>query len=290
MNHPQRFFCPFLVILAGLIFFSCDAQNDEEASHGLVGYWKLTDDILDYSGNNLHGEAKSRNNEIDNLPWGSREKENSWVEIPSSSYLQFGDGDFSLAAMVNASHPESNVSGDLLSHYDPVQRKGFHLSIKTNPSPTGVGNLRQLSFGIDDKVATEWQDVGRPGNALLAFGLTAYQGDLYAATCEPEVGDAGRVYRYDSANGDWVDCGAPDGSNTVFALTEFEGILYAATGKYRVAGSSLPESQNTEFGGRVFKYKKPGQWIEAGNLPGVEAIMGLVVYKGNLYASSLYSP
>ena len=277
-------------MLAGLIFFSCDTQNYEEASHGLVGYWKLTDDILDYSGNNRHGTAKSRNGETDNLLWGSREKESSWIEIPSSPDLPFGDGDFSLAAWVNASHPESDVSGDLLSHYDPVQRKGFHLSIKTNPSPTGISNLRQLSFGIDNNVSSQWQDVGRPGNALLAFGLTAYQGDLYAATCEPEVGDTGRVYRYDFANGDWVDCGAPDGSNTVFALTEFEGSLYAATGKYRVAGSSLPESENTEFGGRIFKYKKSGQWIEAGHLPGVEAIMGLVGYNGNLYASSLYSP
>ncbi len=282
----------FLALLAGMAFLSCNMQpqNKEAVNEGLVGYWKLTEDILDYSGNKLQSQAKSVSSEIDNLSTSSIQGRKSWLEIPSSPEWQFGSKDFSIGVWVNALSSGSNISGDILSWYDPSQRKGFHLSIKTNYSPTGLGNFRQLSFGIDDNVSSDWEDCGRPGNALLAFGLTEYMGELYAATCEPEVGDAGHVYRYDSVNDEWIDCGAPDQSNTVFALTEFEGNLYAATGKYRVAGSSLPESENTEFGGRIFRYEKPGKWIDCGQLPGVEAIIGLVVYNEELYASSLYSP
>lgn len=292
MIHLKSIFYLCSVLLAGTFYLSCNSQTqDKEAvNQGLVGYWKLTDDILDHSGNNLHSQTKSVNGQIDNLSSSSIQDRNSWLEIPSSPEWQLGNKDFSIGVWVNASTPGSNISGDILSQYDAEQRKGFHLSIKTNPSPTGLGNFRQLSFGIDDNISSDWDDCGRPGNALLAFGLTEYKGDLYAATCEPEAGDAGHVYRYDSVKGEWIDCGAPDQSNTVFALAEFEGDLYAATGKYRVAGSSLPESENTTIGGRIFRYEKPGHWVECGQLSGVEAIIGLVVYKEELYASSLYSP
>src|SRR5690606_10908117 len=113
-------------------------------------------DILDYSEHKLHGQTKSINGEIDNLSSSSVEERSSWLEIPSSPSLPFGDEDFSIGVWVNTSSPGSDISGDILSYYDPNQRKGLHLSIKTNPSPTGVGNSRQLSFGIDDNVSSGW--------------------------------------------------------------------------------------------------------------------------------------
>jgi len=119
--------------------------------------------------------------------------------------------------------------------------------------------------------------------------LTVHDGDLYAGTCEPGAVESGRVYRY-AGGQQWIDCGAPDRSNSVTALTVHRGQLYAGTGKYRVAGSSLPESENTQLGGRIFRYAGGERWIDCGSLPSTEAIGGLVVFRGQLYASSLYRP
>src|SRR5690606_25444698 len=73
-------------------------------------------------------------------------------------------------------------------------------------------------------------------------------------------------------------------------LAVFNAGLYAATGHYRTRGSSLPESENTRPGGRVFRYQAPNRWEDCGRLPGVETIGGMVVFQGNLYASSMYTP
>ena len=68
------------------------------------------------------------------------------------------------------------------------------------------------------------------------------------------------------------------------------GKLYAASSKYRFAGSALPESENANRGGGVYRYEGEKRWTEVGRLPDTEAVGGLVVYKGRLYASSLYKP
>ena len=290
MNKIKDSFLFSPLIIVSLICFSCQSKSANEATlqQGLVGYWKLSKDILDYSGNKLPTKEKKADNmnyEDDNDNPKERKR---WIEVNASPKLQFADKDFTITAWVNLS--ENNVTGDILSQYDISKRKGFHLSVKTNPSPSGVANSSQLSFGIDDNISMQWEDCGRPGNALMAYGLTEYKGILYAGTCEPRLGDAGHVYRYDSSNQAWIDCGSPDQSNSVIALTEYEGKLYAGTGKYRVAGSSLPESENTTLGGRIFRLEEPNNWVDCGRLPDVESIASLVVYNGALYASSLYSP
>ena len=58
----------------------------------------------------------------------------------------------------------------------------------------------------------------------------------------------------------------------------------------RVAGSGQPESPNTTLGGRVFRYDGGTKWTDCGRLPDTEAVGGLVVYQGKLFASSLYKP
>jgi hypothetical protein len=163
------------------------------------------------------------------------------------------------------------------------------LSVKTNAATSSLANHRHLHFGIDDDRASEWSDCGRPGNALLVFSMAVHEGSLYAGTCEPGATECGRVYRYGDGQ-QWIDCGAPDRSNTVTALAVFNGRLYAATGKYRVAGSALPESENKQLGGRVFRYAGQDRWTDCGQLPQAEAIGGLTVFRGQLYASSLYRP
>lgn len=291
MKYQKVLIVLLTICFTGWVSLSCHTNESGggELNDGLIGYWKLDGDGIDYSGNNLHAELIRSRNRPDSGSVNDTEHNDVWHQVSASSKLKMDD-DFSISVWIDALSPGRDVSGDIISQYDVGRRKGFHLSLTTNPSPTGVGNSRRLRFGMDNNIASEWMDCGRPGQVLLAFGLAEYNGDLYASTCEPEAGGAGHVYRYDSENNTWKDCGAPDRSNTVFALTEYKGDLYAATGKYRVAGSSLPESANTAVGGRIFRYDGPGKWVDCGQLPGVEAIIGLVVYKDELYASSLYSP
>lgn len=203
---------------------------------------------------------------------------------------RIGKRDFTLAMWVRCDEPSDSVPGDLISQYDVGRRRGFHLTLKSAPgSTTNQANWRQLQFGIDDDRSGPWRDCGRPGNATLAFALAVHNGNLYAGTCEPGVDQSGRVYRY--AGGEqWIDCGAPDQSNSVTSLAVYRGELYAGTGKYRLAGSSLAESENPHFGGRIFRYDDANRWVDCGQLPNTEAVGGLVVFQDRLYASSLYRP
>ncbi|MFO0880597.1 MAG: LamG-like jellyroll fold domain-containing protein [Gemmataceae bacterium] len=199
--------------------------------------------------------------------------------------LEVGE-EFSVSLTVKADRLE--WAGDLISHYDATSRRGWNLALRTTHVTTTQAGARQLAFGIDDNRESKWEDCGRPGNALLGFGMAVHAGSLYVGTCEPGKIEAGHVYRY--AGGQrWIDCGAPDRSNSVTALASHAGSLFVGTGKYRVAGSALSESENTTLGGRIFRLD--GQrWVDCGQLPGAEAVGGLAVFRGQLYASSLYRP
>ncbi|MDY0168076.1 MAG: LamG-like jellyroll fold domain-containing protein [Thermoguttaceae bacterium] len=212
------------------------------------------------------------------------------LEVPAEHAPKLGKGDFSIAVWMQSDEVTDALPGDLLSRYDSARRRGCHLTLKSNPGVTASqANWRHLQFGIDDDRASEWQDCGRPGRAVFAFAMATHEGALYAGTCEPGIDESGRVYRY-AGGGQWIDCGAPDGSNSVTAFAVHDGALYAGTGKYRLGGSALPESENTVLGGRVFRYAGGDRWIDCGQLPETEIVGGLVVFRGKLYASSLYRP
>lgn len=212
------------------------------------------------------------------------------LEVSADSAPRLSTNEFSLALWIRHDELSDRPGGDIVSQYDPKARRGFHLTLKCNPGVTSnQANWRHLQFGIDDDRASEWHDCGRPGSALFAFSMAAHNGDLYVGTCEPGKQESGRIYRYQS-NGNWHDCGSLDGSNSVTAMAVFQGSLFAGTGKYRVSGSSLPESENTTLGGRVFRLEADGRWIDCGQLPEAEAVGGLVQFRGQLYASSLYKP
>lgn len=205
------------------------------------------------------------------------------------SYGALSSDALSISVWVRADEAKS-VSGDLLSWYDQKSYIGGHLSMKSDTGVTSSQtSSRHLQFGIDDGSSTRWTDCGAPGNALLAFSMAVHQGQLFAGTCEPGKEDYGQVYRY-AGGQQWISCGRLDDSNSVTSLAVFNDQLFAGTGRYRVAGSSLPESENRELGGRVFRYLGNNAWELAGQLPEVEAIGGLVVYREHLYASSLYKP
>ncbi len=203
---------------------------------------------------------------------------------------KLGAGDFAVGLSFRSDETATRDLGDLLSLWDPKTRHGFTLGLRNNTGcTTSQANWRQLQFGVDAGAEPSWRDEGRPGSALLGFSVAVHDGRLYVGTCEPMRPDVGRVYRYDGPGG-WTPLGPLDGSNSVTALASLDGRLYAATGKYRVAGSSLPESDNLERGGRVYRLVGSDQWELVGDLAPCEAIAGLVNYGGKLYASSLYAP
>ncbi|HUG90473.1 MAG TPA: LamG domain-containing protein [Planctomycetaceae bacterium] len=262
----------------------------------MIGHWRLAGGPQDHSGQERHARRLGGVEFQASGPGGRPATAagfngyDGWLEIPAELSPRLGKDDFSIAVWVHAPDDVDDVPGDILSQYDPTARRGFHLTLKTNAGVTfSQANVRSLQFGIDDDRSSEWMDCGRPGDAILAFALAVHDGELYAGTCEPGPQQSGRVYRY-AGGRQWVDCGAPDGSNAVTALTVYRGQLYAGSGKYRLAGSALPESENTQLGGRVFRYSGDSKWTDCGQLPDAEAVGGMVVFRDRLYASSLYRP
>lgn len=237
-----------------------------EEEKGLVGHWKLAGDAGFFDG------------------------KKKVIETPTSKDLHLGAGDFSISLWVNTDAELDDVLGDLVSKYDPVKRRGFNLGILTNNVTGSQPNHRHIHFGIDNgKTASDWTDCGKPGNAILIFALAVHEGQLYAGTCEAGKEEAGHVFRYQGGSR-WTDCGNPDKCNSVSSLAVFQGKLYAGVSKYRLGGSALAESENPNLGGKIYRYEGDKKWADCGKLTDAQAVNGLAIYKGKLYASSLYSP
>jgi len=278
-----------IALLSFLSFSSCLTQESDwrqPLRSELAAYWKLADDTRDYSTNstpaNLHGSLSFENFETpDGKAAALFDGKSAWIEIPATRQLQLGENDFSISVWIHTDAIMNDFPGDIISQYDLKKRKGFHLSLKSNTSPTSQSSYKQLIFGIDDAQSTPWIDEGRPGNALLAFSMVEYKGELYAGVCQTGANESGKVFKY-AAKNRWIDCGAPDQSNSVTALAVMDDKLYAATGHYRTGGSSLPDSKNNIPGGKIFRFEAPNRWIEIGQLQGVECVSSLVVYNGKL--------
>jgi hypothetical protein len=279
-----------LLLTAAAAWFSSPGFSARAEAAGLVAHWPLAGDASEVSGGEDHTLVRGAVDLKAVGPSAAFKGIGSWLEVSADRAPRLGKGDFSLAVWMQSVEVADVTPGDLLSQYDPVNRRGFHLTLKSNPgATTSQANWRHLQFGIDDNQTSAWRDCGRPGKALFAMALATHDGALYAGTCEPGKGESGRVYRY--ADGEqWTDCGAPDQSNSVTAFAVHEGALYAGTGRYRVAGSALPKSENTVLGGRIFRYEGKEVWVDCGQLPQAEAVGGLVVFRGKLHASSLYRP
>ncbi len=266
------------------------------ADETLIGYWPLTSNSEDYSGNKNHGQ----NYGVTFGDPGSQSTAGtvaqfdglkSYIEVENNSSLNLDKTDFTISVWVYTQQQLDDVIGDIISKFDPESRKGFQLSIKTNAGvTTSQSNYSNVHFGIDNaQVGPEWEDCGRPGQNNFVFALAVYNGNLYAGTCEPGTGQSGHVYRYDGGT-EWKDCGSPNPCNSVAALAVYKDHLYAGVSKYRLRGSALDESENPHPGGKIYRYDAEGQWTDCGQLQGSESLSGMVVYRGKLYASSMYMP
>lgn len=286
-----------MTAMIGCCLIWAAAVAAEAPDAALVGHWPLASDARDASGHGLNGVAEHVR--FDARPAGKNsivrgaatfDGRASQIRIDTGR-LRLAAEDFTVSAWVRLDESWDDVAGDVVSWYDLETRRGFQMSVVTNAAATSSqANCRQVQFGLNaDLPDGRFEDCGRPGNAVLVFGLCVYEGQLYACTCETGADQTGHVYRYDG-DGRWTDCGNPDGANSVATLAVYDGRLYAGTACYRLRGSALKDSANQTPGGRVYRYESDGRWTNCGKLGAAEALNGLVTYRGQLYASSTYSP
>lgn len=278
--------------IAAACFSALSATTFAAEPNTLVAHWPLKADTTDSTGHGHNGTAA-------NVSWPDKvsaqfDGRKSVIEIPDHADLKTGGDPFSVAAWVYTETVLDDALGDVLSKFDPGTRKGFNLSIMNYPGVTsGQPNWRNVHFGIDDAAITQpWTDCGRPGQCKMLWSLCVWNDNLYASTFELEADQAGHVYRYAGCS-DWEDCGSPDKANAVTSLAVFKGQLYAATACYDSIGSSLPPSPNRNPGGKVYRFDGPGKWSFCGQLENpdtgtADTVHNLVVYRGKLYAGSMY--
>jgi hypothetical protein len=282
-------------IFVALLVCSCSSVATAESKlPPVIAHWKLAGDTQDAGPNGLHGKNQGVKFDLSKPgpqhPVGVFGGKQESIVVPASPQLKLGTSDFSISLWVHTAQLLDDDLGDLLSKYDPVKRTGFHLTLRNNTGTTNsLANTRQLQFGIDQGSEPTWTDAGRPGKAILGFSMATHAGALYVGTCEGELDQAGHVYRY-AGEQKWIDCGIPNKANSVSSLAAFEGRLYAGTAKYRLKGSALAESDNPNLGGQILCLDDSGKWTPCGQLPEAEGVGGMTVYKGRLYASSLYKP
>ena len=284
-----------LCLTVACLLFSCGEKKVLDLSDGLYGHWQFEGDVRDVSIHDrkgiIHGKVDFATGGSDGFSYPSIvfSGNDSWIEVPIAENIAAESNSFSISVWVNLENNSGEVPADIISQYNPENQEGFNLSLKTNAVTTSLANFNQVHFGIDDNHASPWKSHGSPDKTKGAFSMADFEGSLYAGLAHPDKKKRGNVFRLNPVY-QWEDVGSPDSSNSVMALAVYKEQLYAGTGKYRFAGSALAESDNLNTGGRIMRYDKEKGWISCGQLPNTEAVGGLVVYKGDLYASSLYHP
>ncbi len=284
-----------LLLMTTLLVWHSASPRAFAADDALIGHWRFNGDAHDSSVHGRHAVGAGVDFQAIGPDGGPQtaagfDGRTSALEVPSSLLPSLGTGDFSVLVRVHLADKLDDLPGEIISQYDSVARTGFRLGIDSRPGVTSSQpNWRNVHFGIDNgSQPGEWADHGQLGKAVLIFGMAVFDGQLFAGTCEAGSGQAGRVFRFDGSR--WADCGAPDRCNAVSCLAVHDGNLYVAASKYRLAGSALSESENPHAGGTVYRYDGDDRWVSCGTLPDVAAINGMVVFRGKLYASSMYAP
>lgn len=271
-----------LVAAFGLAFLGAVpsiSSQPKVQDDALVGYWPLTGDCRDHSGNGNHG--RNHGVDLNTARFNGRE---AHIEIPHAPSLDLAAGDFTVSAWVHTEEDAENLFGDVLYKFDPAKRKGLTLSIRTGGGGyNGTGTARQVCFGIDNARIGDWQDCGRPSptSNYVSNSLTVFDGHLYAGITDADKPENwSRVYRYRGGK-EWEDCGRVGAGRTrgVGPLIAHRGRLYAATWSYdwtRVAKDNLDP-------GRVYRYAGGQEWEDCGQPGRNRRLFGMASYKGGLY-------
>ena len=257
------------------------------ATH-LVGHWPLIKDAQDVTTSRLHGREQHVQFTAEGALFDGRR---SQIEVPHQAAFDLGTKDFSLSLQVHTAAELDDVLGDLVNKFDPVSRRGMNLSIQHHAGVTGSqANYRQVHFGIDQgRHDAEWKDEGRLGNAIFVHCLAVHDGSLYAGTVEGGTNkDQGHVYQYNGKGG-WKDLGAPWKSNGVTAMASYKGQLYVGVSRVLLHYSGLAPTIAHHIGGKVFRYEN-GQWVDLGQLLGVDGISCMAVFRGQLHVTGFYQP
>ncbi len=262
------------------------------ADDALVGHWKLAADaasaVAGAPDGKSHGVTYVAGEPGRPAGFAVFAGRGQHVSIPAARSLAIGRGDFTITAWIRTD-ANADEGGDIVSHFDPRTRTGLHLGLRTNTGVTSSqANRRQLQFGIDAGTEPVFTDEGRPGDAIFGQSMAVHDGHLYVGTCVSGTG-AGRVQRH-AGGGSWIDLGSPDGANSVTAMAAHDGALCVGTGHYRLGGTHLPDEENRQPGGRIFRLVDGSRWEEIGHFPSMEAVGGMVVFQGRLHVSSLYRP
>src|SRR5262245_13768052 len=124
------------------------------AEDALLGYWPLSGDAQDHSGNGLHGREQGAARQGRHF-----DGQSSCIEIPHGPQLDLGRSDFTIAAWIKADDAATDITGDVIGKWDPEARKGFTLCVKgSSGGYNSHGSERNVHFGIDDADLGEWQD------------------------------------------------------------------------------------------------------------------------------------
>lgn len=271
----------FLVSVAGI------SPAAEPAK--LIAHWPLATDARDTVGN-LHGEAKNLEFTTDGRPAANFNGRDAVIEVPHAEALNLGERNFSLALRVKCETPMTNTLGDLVSKFDPDNRRGLNFHIAGSaPSYNGMCDTRHVHFGIDDGYLSEWDDRGKPwpSNSLISC-MVVLDGEMYVGIADADkTEDKAKMFRY-AGGKEWVDCGRIGNDadhHSIQAMIIHKGKIYAGSGIWnweqaRGGTKGLPPAAPS----RVFRYEGGTTWKDLGQIGTGSRVLAFGSFNGDLYA------
>jgi hypothetical protein len=195
--------------------------------------------------------------------------------------------DWTVAAWVHTERGVRGPLGDILSHYDPLLRRGLSLGLRSSAGGyNGYGDDHHLFLGIDDARLSAWRPEGRPSphSNYVSNSLTVRDGALYAGTVDaPREEDWAHVYRYAGGQG-WDDCGriSPLRAHGVGPMVVHGGTLHAATCNYD--WTRVMQEEGLDWC-HVYAYEGGQKWRDCGQPGQNKRLIALASYRGQLYTA-----
>lgn len=282
---------PFVLsylFLAGANVGAADVADDNGAT--IAARWPFVSDARAAVGT-AHAESRGgvQFKTVGGRPAAVLNGRDAYFEVEKP--LRFGTGDFSVAMWVHPDRPLTAVPGNLLSCWNPEQRRGWNLYMQGSSSAySSICDSRHLHFGIDGGWAGPERDHGKPwpSNSLIS-NLIVYEGRLYASIAAAAApADYARVFRLADDERSWEDCGRLGGDETipsVMSMVVHDGKLYAGTGSWDwIRAFSKDDKHPAPRSTRVFVYEGGKTWRDLGEVGKGSRVLCLSSFAGSLYA------